>query len=102
MRRTCTTWLSQRVRTFCRRQQQAQALMTLQGSCLTEAATSAALVASRLPVHSTYMTAGDKIDKAKVGSPHLQTSGIGGGNSSSCMSNSTAFKPVPKSDVKSI
>ncbi|XP_037501521.2 iroquois-class homeodomain protein IRX-4 [Rhipicephalus sanguineus] len=87
---------------FCRRQQQAQALMTLQGSCLTEAATSAALVASRLPVHSTYMTAGDKMDKGKVGSPHLQTSGIGGGNSSSCMSNSTAFKPVPKSDVKSI
>ncbi|KAL1440051.1 hypothetical protein MTO96_009868 [Rhipicephalus appendiculatus] len=82
---------------FCRRQQQAQALMTLQGSCLTEAATSAALVASRLPVHSTYMTAGDKMDKGKVGSPHLQTSGIGGANSSSCMSNSTAFKPVPKS-----
>ncbi|KAK8764344.1 hypothetical protein V5799_033047 [Amblyomma americanum] len=89
---------------FCRRQHQAQALMSLQGSCLTEAATSAALAASRLPVHSSYMAPGDKIEKVtgKVGSPHLQTAGLAAGNSNPCMSNSTAFKPVSKSDVKSI
>ncbi|XP_077543407.1 homeobox protein caupolican-like isoform X2 [Haemaphysalis longicornis] len=90
---------------FCRRQQQAQNLMSLQGNCITEAATSAAaLAASRLPVHSSYITSGDKIEKVtgKLGSPHVQATGLAAGNSGACMSTSTAFKPVSKSDVKSI
>ncbi|KAH9362628.1 hypothetical protein HPB48_001275 [Haemaphysalis longicornis] len=84
---------------FCRRQQQAQNLMSLQGNCITEAATSAAaLAASRLPVHSSYITSGDKIEKVtgKLGSPHVQATGLAAGNSGACMSTSTAFKPVSK------
>ncbi|XP_040355104.2 iroquois-class homeodomain protein IRX-4 [Ixodes scapularis] len=87
---------------FCRRQ---QSLVSLQGTCLSETATSAAaLPVSRLPIHSPYMTTGGKMDKVgtKVGSPHLQSNAsLGNSNGGSCASN-TAFKLVSKSDTKSI
>lgn len=86
-------------RNFCRGQQSASR-MALQGTCLSEAA-------SRLSVHPLYTSSVEKHDKGSTkNGPHRlhppQSMVSTSSSPSSCMSNCTAFKPVSKSDVKSM
>ncbi|XP_064466908.1 iroquois-class homeodomain protein IRX-4-like isoform X2 [Ornithodoros turicata] len=86
------------VRNFCRGQH-ASSHIALQGSCLTDTGVPGTISTLRLPLHPLYTSSGDKHDKGtnKDGPQRLHPpQSLVNNSPPSCMSNSTAFKPVAK------